>query len=44
MTGGGINSWGMSGKRVAFYTDNPFGTYGEYCITDTKLCIELDKG
>ncbi|CAD8077935.1 unnamed protein product [Paramecium primaurelia] len=43
LTGGGMASWGMSGKRVAFYTNHEYGTYGEYCITDTNLCIELDN-
>lgn len=35
--------WTLVGKRVAFYSQSQFGTYGEYSIADAFGCLELDN-
>lgn len=39
---GGLLGWKITGKNVAFYTGDQFGTYGEYCIAEATGCMELD--
>lgn len=51
-TGGGLHSWYLNGKRVAFSKCNePMedgatvkigGTYGQYCITNAYQCVPID--
>ncbi|CAD8110816.1 unnamed protein product [Paramecium sonneborni] len=41
--GGGIMGWRLVGKRVAFYSQSQFGSYGEYSIADAMGCLELDN-
>lgn len=43
LTGGGVLTWGLSGKKVAFYTDHVFGSYAEYAVVDAKYIIELEE-
>ena len=40
---GGMIGWSLVGKRVAIYTENQFGCWGEYAICDITKCIELDE-
>lgn len=41
-SGGGFLPWWLKGKRVAFVTQSDRdGTWAEYCVADSKMCIPL---